>query len=502
MTSIASRNSVLAIVPEVTQNLLRLPQSASDYVPLQSDFAIEAAFDEIENEEITASIGRAAPIQGGENPTSSLSFYLKGSGVEGTKPQWSDIAKSFFGSETTEGTQRSTTTSSTTSIIKVTGASSLFVQGYGLLIKDPVNGYRVRVVHSVDTNDVTPSFDLPAAPGSGVGLGKPVFWSPANSGHQSLSVWQYAGNGGAVQAVAGAMVSDFSFSVTANEAINASCSLEGLSYFFDPIYIASTDAYFDWTDDDGTFAAAVEVGWYKDPHELAEALTAAIAATATTETIVCEYNDSTGKFSISTSTSTVLTLEWNTGANTANTIAEALGFSAAADDSGATSYIADDVQDFSAPHTPSYDATQPLVAKNQEVMIGEQDEYACFNASSVEVSCTNTRRVIESICAESGRSGALINEREVEISVTALLNQYDAKQMARFRKGDTIRFQFTGGNKSGGNWVAGTVCYAYGPQCKIAAISITDDDGLISLNMTLRPFVPATGGGEFYVGQL
>ena len=83
MATISSRNSVLGVVTEVTQNLLRVPQAATDYVPLQEDFSIEPNYDQIENLEIKASIGRAASIQGGENPTASLSFYLKGSGTEG-----------------------------------------------------------------------------------------------------------------------------------------------------------------------------------------------------------------------------------------------------------------------------------------------------------------------------------------------------------------------------------------------------------------------------------
>lgn len=504
MAYIASRNSVLGVVPETTQNTLRIPQSSSDYVPLQDDFGMDPNFGLIENAEIRASIGRAAGIQGGEEPSSSLSFYIKGSGVEGTKPHWSDIAKAFFGTETIEATERSTAAASTTSVIKSTGASSNMAKGYGLLIKDPVNGYRVRVVHSISTDDITPSFDLPAAPGTGVDLGKPVFWTPANSGHQSLSLWWYGGNGGVVQAVAGAMVNEFSFTATANEAVNGSASFEGLSYYINPIEITSSTRYIDWTDDDGTFAAAVTAKWYKDPYELAEAITTAMNAAGSTETLTCEYLDATGKFKF-TATGTVLTLKWNTGANTANTIGTKVGFSVAADDSGTaatTGYTSDNAISLAAPHTPSLDSTQPNVAKNQEVMIGDQDEYACFGASEVSVSGTNGRRVIEDICAESGRSAAIIGSREFEITVTALLSQYDVKQFARFRAGSTVRFQTTIGAKSGGNWVAGQVVYAYSPTCKITALTISDDDGLAALEMTLQPFVDSEGNPEFYMGQL
>jgi hypothetical protein len=505
MATISSRNSVLGAVTEVTQNLLRVPQAATDYVPLQDDFSIEPNYDQIENLEIKASIGRAASIQGGENPTASLSFYLKGSGVEGTEPQWGDIAASFFGEQTIEGTERVTAAASTVSVINVTGAAAAGIeQGYGVLIKDPVNGYRVRVCDTVSTNSFTPSFNLPNAPGTSVGLGKPVYWTPASQNHPSLSLWWYGGNGGAIQAVSGALINDFSFTLTANDSVNATAGFDALAYFFDPIFIDTDETYIDFEDDDGVAAAAIASKWYKDPHQLAEALTTAMNASGTTQTHLCEYLDATGKFKF-TSTGTLLSLLWNTGTNAANTVGAKLGFSVAADDTGVaatTGYTADNAQSYVAPHTPSFDSTQPIIAKNQEVMLGDATDYACFNPSEVSVSLSNGVRKIEDICAESGRSAAIINSRECEITVTALLNQYDASQLARFRNGDSIRFQTTMGAKSGGNWVPGTVVYSYAPQSKITAISITNDDGLVSLQLTLQPFVSDTGTPEFYLGQL
>ena len=98
------------------------------------------------------------------------------------------------------------------------------------------------------------------------------------------------------------------------------------------------------------------------------------------------------------------------------------------------------------------------------------------------------------------RSGAIVNGREVEITVSALLSQYDALQMSRYRKGSTVRFQQTMGPKEGGQWIPGNVAWCYAPYCKISSISITDDEGLATLEMTLQPFVPDDGSGEIYVG--
>lgn len=503
MTTISTRNSVLGVMPEVTQNTLLAPTGVGYYVPLQDDFSMESNYDQIENLEIRASIGRAASVQGSENPSGSLSFYLKGSGTEGAAPHWSDIAKSFFGTETVEGTQRTTTTSSTVSVIKSTSAATYMGLGYGLLIKDPTNGYSVRVVHSVSTNDITPSFDLANAPATGIGLGKPVYWSPANSAHTSLSLFWYGGNGGVTTAVSGCLINSIGFTASVNDSINANAGYEGLTYYVNPIEITAGTSYIDWTDDGGTFAAAVSAVWYKDPYELAEAVETAMNA-ASGETFTVAYSDTTGKFSI-LCTGTVLSLLWDTGTNTASTIGTKLGFSVAADDTGTaatTGYTADSAQSFASPYTPSFDSTQLNVGKNQEVMMGLQSDYACFNASEVSVNGTDTIRKIGDLCAESGYSSAIVNGREFEVTIKALLNQYDVKQFARFRLGTEIRFQATIGQKSGGNWVAGEVVYAYAPTAKITGLNIVDDDGLVSVEITLQPFVPASGNGEFFVGQL
>lgn len=501
--AINMKSSVLAIKPEVTEGTPVIPAAAGDFIALQPDAAMAPAIDVLANDELRSSIGKAKPILGMENPTFSMSHYLRHSGVAGTAPGYKQLLKAAFGSEVVASTEYNTIAASTTVLVKVdTGEGAQFQRGQVLLVKDSTNGFSLRPVLSVSNDDLTLGFALAVAPGTGVDLGKAVLYKPADSGHQSVTLWHYLGNAGALQMMAGGKVTEFAVEIAAGELVNATFSLEGLSYYFDPINITSADRYLDFTDDDGTHAAIVAAQWYKDPHELASAIQAAIVATGTTETITCVYSNTTGKFTIASSTSTVLTLKWNTGANTANTIGDKIGFSVAADDSGSTSYTSDNALSFAASYTPSYDSADPLVAKSNECLIGDATSTTCFAASNVSFTLSDARAGINSICATTGRSGSIITERSVTITATALLNQYDADKFMRFRSGQQTSFLYNGGTKTGGNWDAGKCFSIFVPTATVSSFSLTDQDGLVAMEIELQAYVDANGSGEVYLNFL
>ena len=502
MANISTKSSVMAVKKEVTEGVPVVPTAGSDAIALQSDTSIEPAFDELTNEELKASIGAAKTILGNENPTVSLSHYFRASGVEGQAPNFGELVESFMGAVAVASTEYDTVAASTVSVIKVGAAEgATFERGEGLLIKDPVNGYRVRCIDSIATDDLTVGFQVPTAPGTGVNLGKCSLYKPANSLHPTLTAWLYLGNGGAVEAVSGARVTSMNVDANAGEFINANYSLEGLAAYFNPITTTATTIYLDFTDDDGTHAAVVAAKSWKDPHQLAAAIQAAMQG-LTTETITVVYSDSTGKFTIASSTSAVLSLLWNTGTNAANSIGTKIGFLVAANDTGATTYTSDNAQSYAFPFTASFDAADPNVGKNMEVMLGDTDDYVCFEASSVSISGSNTKSTLTSLCAESGNSGSIITERTFEMTVTARLSQYDADIWRRFREGSNTKLQMTMGPKSGGNWIAGKVAYAYCPTATVSSFSITDSDGLAVMEIGLKAYVNDAGEGEFYYGFL
>jgi hypothetical protein len=493
MASIRSRKSVLAVVEETTEGTIKAPTASTDYVALQdAAFTITPAFENLENAELRASIGTSKPIVGAEAPSASLTHYMRASGVEGQAPNFSPLLKAAFGSVATLGTEYDTVSSSTTSLIKVnTGEGVNFTRGKSLLIKDTTNGYRVRFVKSRSSDDLTIGFNLPNAPASGVNLGKYVSYSPADTGHPSLSIWHYLGNEGAIAAMAGARVTNTSITIDANQLMTLGFDLEGIKYFFNPIAVVTGSNSITYDIGGGDVTVTVPLKTYETPQELASAVTTALTAAAVT----CTYDNDTGKFSV-TKASGTLAIDWLTGSNS---IGATLGFTA--DDTGALTYVADVAQDFSSPQDPTFDNSDPLVAKDNEVMLGLAAEYACFKASSVSVTIGTPKADVLSVCSTSGKDGSIVTQRTVEMSITGLLNQYDARLVDRLRNGTEIGFQYTAGKKTGGNWIPGTVVGIYSPTCRITDFETGDADGLVIATITLSAFVNNSGEGEIYMGM-
>lgn len=500
MAAVKSRASLLAVTTEVTAGTYVAPSAGTEFIALQEGFSFQPNFEVLENAEIRAGIGVAQPIQGLEQPTGNIDHYLRHSGVEGTAPGYAALLKGLLGAQTTNSTQRTTTTGSTTTAIELGAGGSDFARGFAVLQKTAV--YEIRPVHSVSSNTLTLGFAVNNAPGSGIGMGKCINFSPANTGHPTLSLTLYRGNGGAVEVLTGARVASAAFKVAAGALINASYQFQGVKYHYNPI-VLSAIKYVDFTDDDGTFAASIAAGVYRDPHELASAVTTAMNAANSGETHTCSYSDTTGKFTI-VSTGTVLSLLFLTGANNASSIDTILGYTHT-DKTGTaatTGYTGASAITLTASLTPSYDSADPQAAKYNEVLIGDSSSTTCFCASQIDFTVTNEIQAVECICAESGIQEYIISKRTVEMKVIGLCTAYDVDKFKRYRSNADVRACFNFGSKSGGNWVAGTCMCIYIPIAKVSAYALGDKNGVVTMEITVRPYMDSSGNGEFYINCL
>ena len=508
MASISTRSSVLAIKEEVTEGTPVVPTAAADYVALQDDFTMAPATDVLDNAELKSSIAPGKPIQGAENPTASFSHYLRASGTVAQAPNYGLLMKAAFGAVTTAATEYNTVAASTTSVVNVdTGEGASFQRGEALLMKDAVSSggqYSIRCIDSIATDALTLGFRTASAIGTAKNLGRSVLYYPANSGHPTLTLWHYLGNGGALQAISGARVTDTSIEISAGDLINANYSLEGTQFYFDPITLTATDTKLDFTDDDGTWAATIAAKTYKDPHELAQAIQDAMQSANAGETPTVTYSNTTGKYNIKT-TGTLLSLLWNTGTNAANTIGDKIGYSTAANDTGTgatTGYFSDSALSFASPQTPAFDSADPLAAKDMEVLLGDTADYLCFEASSVSISLSTPKTNISSVCSVSGISGSIVNERNATITIQATLDQYDAQEWKAYRANENVKCQVSFGNKSGGNWVAGKCGAFYVPTATITSFEVVDNDGLANISIELAAYADSSGNGEVYINFL
>ena len=502
MSISTTKSTVIATMKEVTEGTLILPSAGTDFIPPTGYPELSPNIELLDNNELRGSIGKAKGISGIETPMASFGLYLKASGVEGQSPNYGELLEGVFGATTVQSTARTTAAASTTSVVKLAAGGSDYARGKAMLNKDSV--YSIRPVHSVSTNDVTLGFNLTSAPPISVTCGKFVNFSPANSGHPSVSVIRYSGNEHSVDAIAGGKVTKFDLKADAGSLIESTVELTGTKYFFDLIEITSSTEVIDFLDDATTRAASVTVKAYKTPHELASALASAMNALGSSNTFSVSYNDNganAGKFTIASS-GTTLTLKWNTGTNTASSIASKIGFSTAADSSAALTYTSATVQSWVAPYTVSFDAADPLVAKNNEVFLGDSTDNVNFCASSLSITFENENSAVKCIGAEGGIDSNFFSGRTATITVTGRLDKHDADLINRFLNNSDTRFMYNAGEKSGGNWVAGKCVSVYVPTCSVTSYKMTDLDGIVGVEIELKSFVDSSGNGEVYLNFL
>lgn len=501
--TLQSNKSVYAILSESVEGTPVTPSAATDFIPVHEGATLAPSFDELENLEKTGNIGMAKTVLGLENPTASFDLYIKGSGVEGQEPHWGLLAQALLGSKTVNAVEYDLVGGSTTTVLPVDAGEGLaFYRGQALLVKDATNGYSVRNVLSVSTDNLNLAQALANAPALGTNLGKAVTYLPTDTGHPTITYWEYLANGGNIQMMSGARPTELSLTADAAQNIIGSFTMEGIKYYFNPITV-TTGIWVDFDDGGGEENVSVAAKTYTTPQELADAIATAMNA-ATTDNITVTYSNTTGKFTIA-SDGVTLSLLWKTGVhgadNTDTHIGTLIGFSDAADDTGALTYTSDNAQVWSAAFTPDFDDTDPAVAKNNQVMFGTQNEIVCFESATIGITITNTKADILSVCAESGKSGTLFTERSNEITLTGYMTQHDASVFERFRNNTELKFTYNFGVKSGGNWLPGNVINFFFPKVKISSFEATDTDGVITFDLTIQPFVE-DGLGEVYINQL
>lgn len=113
-----------------------------------------------------------------------------------------------------------------------------------------------------------------------------------------------------------------------------------------------------------------------------------------------------------------------------------------------------------------------------------------------------TKANVLCVCAESGVQQKLATGRQVTMTITALLDKYEAKMFQRFRANSEVQCAFNFGPRSGGNWIAGQCGNVFLPNAVVSSFELTDLDSVIGLNLELTAFVDSSGNGEVYLNFL
>lgn len=108
-----------------------------------------------------------------------------------------------------------------------------------------------------------------------------------------------------------------------------------------PVTITASNQYLDFSSDNGSFTAVIPAQTYRDHLELMAAVETAMEAVDTAVNYAVTLEHDTSKIEIEALNSTVFTLDWSSGANSATSIASSLGFTGSSDGTGQTKYTAD-----------------------------------------------------------------------------------------------------------------------------------------------------------------
>lgn len=489
----STRTTIMAIKEESTVGSLVVPAAATDFIPLRAGFTMTPAVEELVSDELIAgSLGMSKPYVGKENPTGSYPVYFKHSQVEGQAPNWGLLLESAFGASSVAATEYLTTVASTVSLVKLASGGSTFVKGQAVLVKDGTNGYSIRNVTSIATNDLSLNFNLASAPATGIGTGKAVLYKPATSGHPTFSSWLYMANGGAVQAMAGCRANSITMNLNAGTMAEGTIEYAGTTYYYNPITITATSKFLDFTDDGGAATATLSEKTYKDPLDVAREIATKMNAAATGgDAITCTYSSLTGKFTIAAPTATVFSLNWNTGANTATSCATKIGFSTAADSTAALTYTSATAQVYAAPFTPDYDDADNIVVKSAELFIGDATDNFCRKASNVTITIGATTADVTSICSETGLLERVPSKREVTLTATILLEKHEVTMFDRFIRSEGTQLMCNAGPRVNNNWVAGKCMNIYFGNAGISTFKLSGEE-FISIEITAKGYVTSS----------
>ena len=506
---IATRRSTVAVVPKTQESALTKPTAGSQFVTIQSDFAITPNFETTENTEIKDDIMTGKTIITGEAPTGTFSHYFKGSGTAGKVTEYSPFVQSSFGGYRALANEQTLTAGSSTSVLKFSPASHGLIQkGDALLIKDAANGWEIRPVASVDEGNITLAYNLKKAPAGGTKLGVFYTYYPTSDNIPVYDLWHYIGGGeSGVENIQNCRTTNMTISATAKDLINTSFTFEGTGYRFNEDFssffeIGSYNNQFGVRKTaSGAFTTVTLASGNYTGAELAAEIQAKWRATSGYTGARVSY--ATDQFDFEYSSEYVLDFTPQQAApDTKFTLAQTLGFpptetTRSAGEKASTS-DASLTRDYGHKLMEVYDQTDPVVARDQLIFVGEPTNNRCIEASSATFTIGTPKTLITSICTESGNYRTVINQRTATLTISAILEDDDRRFFSDFKQGDTTHFAFVGGKKEDGQWRAGESFAIYGSPASITSFSITNADNVYMLDLEFTCYSEGDERGSIF----
>lgn len=497
-----NRASVFAIVSEDTCGELKIISAATSFVPLRQGYSFTASVEEITSNELINSLGMTKSYKGKEAHSGSHIAYLKNSETSAF-PEINPILLNAFGTRVARSSTYTVMSSTVTSVRVNNNANNVMQVGEALLGSDSTNGYWIRNIASISSDGsvvrLFPGFSV--APSTGTVLQANNMYKQLESDHPTFSAWLFRGDGGSTEALSGCSITDLSMTLASNQQAEISFNYSARKYYFNPIQITSSNSKLEFAAGSDTRIHIVDIApkIYRTPQELADEIKTKMD-NASDDTYTISFNsfgDSEGKYNIESS-GTTLTLRWQ-GTHSATSIGTKIGFNTSANDSGATSYTADNALSYGArvlssdsSLSPSYDNADNIILKNAYCWIGLNTEVYLRKASTLSLSMNTPTTDIDDMTNETGVHERVKSSREVSVTATILFEKHEIGLFDKFIENKTLSFASSFGDKdSNGNWVATKCVNVYAPNCKITQHSVSGDE-ILAIELNIKAFVTTT----------
>ncbi len=201
-TGLILDDSSFAVKAETSEGTYIAPTSGSDgfLEVIKGSVDIQPMRALVERNVLSSTLSKHIPRLGMRSVTGKLGVELKGSGVEGTAPDYSLLLESMFGTKrayTTAAVTRNAVMTSTTLAIEDADIASLNI-GDIIVIKKTGAYHSAAIVSKVSTAGSAVVTFTPAAgftPVYPVAISKFTTYVPADSGHKPFSLSAYWGDG-------------------------------------------------------------------------------------------------------------------------------------------------------------------------------------------------------------------------------------------------------------------------------------------------------------------
>ena len=494
--SVNAKAGKVAIVIEDVQGEPKAIASSTDFTAIQDDISLSPNFESADNAEQKNNIMAGKSIILGEAPQGSMSHYFRSSGVVGQAPDFGALLSCAMNNPTIVSVETTVDTGATVSSVPLVDATE-YEKGMLLYVKSST-GIEVRPIASKVGNVVYPAFDFENVPTLGAGVGRSVTYVPANDALPTFSIYYILPN--VTELMAGCRTTGVDITFPAKDLINASFSFEGTKFLYNPLVVDATNQSLDFDVALTEYSIQLPNKYYTTPIELADAIESLMNNAGSGVLFQVTYSEEgeRGRFKIVGDGN--FDLLWATGTNTATSIGGLIGFDTASDDTGASSYLADNQVTLDYGFTPSYDAEAPNPGKGNLTLLGSPDKNICIDADEVTFSLANTKTDLNSLCAENGVAASIISDRSVEVQITAYLEPFEADKYQSLQNNDTVSFFHACGKKSGGQFVEGSVAYCYLSHAVINNLELSQDSGVSKVTYTISAFAPDDSSQSAFIG--